>query len=144
MSQGYNPFGYVPPQPVEVPAASDPRAVRMLELRAEISEAVAHHNLPHAAFLFLELRKMDASQVLSRQRTRCGQPARQPAIFIEAAEAYEQFLSHYPNFEQIEQVELMVGVIYARYLNKFERARQLLLRGWPACTPSVRYSARRS
>jgi hypothetical protein len=37
-------------------------------------------------------------------------------------------LTHYPNFEQIEQVELMLGVIYARYLNRYERARQLLLR----------------
>jgi membrane associated rhomboid family serine protease len=129
VSQGYNPFGYVPPQPVEPPAAPDPRTVRMLELRAEISEAVAHHNLPHAAFLFLELRKMDASQVLSRQAQLdvANQLASQQ-FFNEAADAYEQFLSHYPNFEQIEQVELMVGVIYARYLNKFERARQLLLR----------------
>ena len=101
----------------------------MLEIRAEISEAIAHHNLPHAAYLFLELKKLDPSQVLSRQAQLdvANQLASQQ-FFQQAAEAYEQFLTHYPNFEQIEQVELMLGVIYARYLNRYERARQLLLR----------------
>jgi len=130
ISQGYDPFAYIPPQPVDVrPPELDPRTVRMLEIRAEISEAIAHHNLPHAAYLFLELKKLDPSQVLSRQAQLdvANQLASQQ-FFQQAAEAYEQFLTHYPNFEQIEQVELMLGVIYARYLNRYERARQLLLR----------------
>jgi membrane associated rhomboid family serine protease len=130
VSQGYNPFGYVPPQPVDVrPQELDPRTMRILEIRAEISEAIAHHNLPHAAYLFLELKKLDQTQVLSRQAQLdvANQLASQQ-FFEQAADAYEQFLTHYPNFEQIEQVELMLGVIYARYLNHYERARQLLLR----------------
>jgi membrane associated rhomboid family serine protease len=130
VSQGYNPFSYVPPQPVDVrPQELDPRTARMLEMRAEISEAIAHHNLPHAAYLFLELKKLDPTQVLSRQAQLdvANQLASQQ-FFEQAAEAYEQFLTHYPNFEQIEQVELMLGVIYARYLHRYERARQLLLR----------------
>jgi membrane associated rhomboid family serine protease len=130
VSQGYNPFAYIPPQPVDVrPQELDSRTVRMLEIRAEISEAIAHHNLPHAAYLFLELKKLDPTQVLSRQAQLdvANQLASQQ-FFDQAAEAYEQFLTHYPNFEQIEQVELMLGVIYARYVNRYERARQLLLR----------------
>ncbi|MGD0541726.1 MAG: rhomboid family intramembrane serine protease [Tepidisphaeraceae bacterium] len=130
VSRGYNPFGYVPPQPVDVRSQQlDPRTMRILEMRAEISEAIAHHNLPHAAFLFLELKKLDPTQVLSRQAQLdvANQLASQQ-LFLQAAEAYEQFLTHYPNFEQIEQVELMLGVIYARYIQQYERARQLLLR----------------
>ncbi|MGD0389886.1 MAG: rhomboid family intramembrane serine protease [Tepidisphaeraceae bacterium] len=130
VSQGYNPFGYVPPQPVDVrPQELDPRTLRMLEMRAEISEAIAHHNLPHAAYLFLELKKLDPTQILSRQAQLdvANQLASQQ-FFEQAADAYEQFLTHYPNFEQIEQVELMLGVIYARYLRRYDRARQLLLR----------------
>jgi membrane associated rhomboid family serine protease len=130
VSRGYNPFAYVPPQPVDVrPSEPDPRTIRMLELRAEISEAIAHHNLPHAAFLFLELKKLDPTQVLSRQAQLdiANQLASQQS-YPQAAEAYEQFLTHYPNYEQIEQVELMLGMIYARYLQQYERARQLLLR----------------
>jgi tetratricopeptide (TPR) repeat protein len=129
VSKGYNPFGYAP-DPAEVREQPvDSRSSRLLDLRAEISEAIAHHNLPHAAYLFLELKKLDPNQVLSRQAQLdvANQLASQQ-FYPQAAEAYEQFLSHYPNFDQIEQVELMLGVIYARYLNHYERARQLLLR----------------
>ena len=129
VKEGYNPFGYSPPPAEARPPEIDPRTSRLLELRAEISEAIAHHNLPHAAYLFLELKKMDPNQVLSRQAQLdvANQLASQQ-FHAQAAEAYEQFLSHYPNFDQIEQVELMLGVIYARYLQHYERARQLLLR----------------
>ena len=47
-------------------------------------------------------------------------------FYEQAADAYEQFLQHYPNFQQIEQVQLMLGLIYARYLSQHERAYQLL------------------
>jgi membrane associated rhomboid family serine protease len=130
VSEGYDPFAYTPPKPANVrPQEPDPRSARMLELRAEISEAIAHHNLPHAAYLSLELKKLDTNQVLSRQAQLdvANQLASQQS-YPQAADAYEQFLSHYPNFEQIEQVELMLGVVYARYLQRYERARQLLLR----------------
>jgi outer membrane protein assembly factor BamD (BamD/ComL family) len=40
----------------------------------------------------------------------------------EAARAYEQFLYHYSTYEYAEQVELMLGIIYARYLNQPESA----------------------
>jgi hypothetical protein len=130
VSAGYNPFGYVPPQPTNMRQSEpDPRTARLLEMRAEISEAIAHRNLPQAAHLFLELKKLDPTQLLSRQAQLdvANQLASQQ-FFAQAAEAYDQFLSHYPNFEQIEQVELMLGVVYARYLQQYDRARQLLLR----------------
>jgi hypothetical protein len=130
VSEGYNPFAYTPPKQVDVRKPEvDPKNQKILEMRAEISESIAHHNLPHAAFLFLELKKLDKSQVLSRQAQLdvANQLASQQS-YAEAAEAYEQFLTHYPNFEQIEQVELMLGVVYGRYLEKYDRARQLLLR----------------
>ena len=49
-------------------------------------------------------------------------------LYPQAAEAYELFLRHYPKFEQIEQVELMLGLIYARYLEQYDRAKEYLLR----------------
>ena len=106
----------------------DPAQLKILEMRAEISEAIAHHNLQHAAILFLELKKLDPRQVLSRQSHLdvANQLASQQ-FYPQAADAYEQFLVHYPNFDQIEQVRLMLGVIYARYLHDYTRARQLLL-----------------
>jgi len=49
-------------------------------------------------------------------------------LYQQAATAYEQFQKVYGNYEQIEQVQLMLGVIYARYLHRYELARQYLLR----------------
>jgi len=131
VSSGYNPFGYVQPPPVDVRLADKPpdaRTQRLLELRAEISEAIAHRNLPHAAILFLNLKKLDPAQVLSRQSQLdvANQLASQQ-FYAEAADAYEQFLSHYPNYEQIEQVQLMLGIVYSRYLQNYQRSRQLLV-----------------
>jgi hypothetical protein len=129
VSKGYDPFGYLPkvrPEPAAEPA--DPALQRLQDLRAEISEALAHHNHPHAALLFLELRRLDPQQVLSRQaQLEVANQLASQQRYDEAADAYEQFLRHYANFEQIEQVELMLGLIYARYLRRYDRAKQLLI-----------------
>ena len=130
VSSGYDPFAYAPPpQRGGGQQLPDPQAMRIQDLRAEISESIAHRNHPHAALQYLALKRIDPKQVLSRQAQYevATQLASQQA-YAEAAEAYEQFLLHYPNFDQIEQVELMLGVIYARYLNQFDRAKELLLR----------------
>jgi tetratricopeptide (TPR) repeat protein len=47
-------------------------------------------------------------------------------LYAEAADAYEQFLHYYPQFEQIEEVHLMLGLIYARYLGRYARAKECL------------------
>jgi membrane associated rhomboid family serine protease len=130
---GYDPFAYAGPAPAKpvdlLPPPPDPKLQQIQDLRAEISEAIAHHNHPHAALLFLELKRIDSRQVLSRQAQLdvANQLASQQ-LYREAADAYEQFLSHYSSFEQIEQVELMLGLIYARYLDRYERAREFLIR----------------
>jgi membrane associated rhomboid family serine protease len=105
----------------------DATVERIKELRAQVYEAIAHHNLPHAAIVFMELKSIDPNQVLSRQAQLdvANQLASQQ-FYAEAAEAYEQFLTHYPKFAQIEHVELMLGLICARYLGRRARAKELL------------------
>ncbi len=134
--QGYNPFAYAArPMQVRVETRGgavaapkpDPNVQRIRDLRAEINESIAHHNLPHAAILFLELRNLDPAQVLARQAQLdiANQLASQQ-FYAQAADAYEQFLRHYPNFEQLEHVQLMLGIICGRYLQQYDRARELL------------------
>lgn len=135
--QGFNPFGYVA-RPAQARTVNrpqshaetevDPNLQRIRDLRAEINEAIAHHNLPHAAILFLDLRALDPRQVLARQSQLdiANQLASQQ-FFAQAADAYEQFLRHYPNFEQLEQVQLMLGLICSRYLAQYGRAKELLV-----------------
>jgi membrane associated rhomboid family serine protease len=135
VAAGFDPFGS-PPKPARRAEDRDRRRQRevdearvekITELRAQVYESIAHHNLPHAAILFMELKTIDPNQVLSRQAQLdvANQLASQQ-FYPQAADAYEQFLRHYPNFAQIEHVELMAGLIYARYLNRKARAKELL------------------
>lgn len=122
---GYNPFAYDPARPPT--AAADPNQERIAILRGQIAEHIAHRDLPAAARAFLSLKSLDPAQVLSRQNqldvaNQLASDQNYPA----AADAYEQFLKHYPTFDQIEHVELMLGLIYARYLHRPDRARAVL------------------
>jgi membrane associated rhomboid family serine protease len=107
----------------------DPRMGRIMDVRAAIADALNAHDLPRAADLYIELKTLDPQQVLARQAQLdvANQLAGQQK-YPQAAEAYESFLRHYPKFEQIEQVELMLGLIYARYLAQYRRAKECLLR----------------
>ena len=73
-------------------------------------------------------RNRDPNQVMSRQTqldlaNELVIHANHPA----AAAAYEAYLRQYSRGgERIEQIQLMLGIIYARYLQKPDRARELL------------------
>jgi len=152
VSQGYNPFeygtagaaagatsgtgggitGFFRSRSAGAPAAPDPAHLRTVELRGEISDAVSRHDMDAAARKFLELRSIDARQVLSRQaQLDVANHLAGQQKYAEAAEAYEQFLVHYPKYDQTEQVLLMLGIIYARYLGQYAKAKQHLQAALP-------------
>lgn len=86
-------------------------------LRQEIFTRISQGNLAVAAELYLELTKNDPAQLLPRQAlldiaNQLMSQGRWPC----AADAYEKFLHYYSGTEHYEQVQLMLGVIYARYL----------------------------
>jgi membrane associated rhomboid family serine protease len=133
---GYNPFEPAPAvRPARYgmatppPLPADSRTARLLEARAAISEALALHDLDRAVRLYVDLKTLDPQQVLPKQAqldiaNHLAGLQRHP----QAAEAYESFLRQYGKSEQAAQVELMVGLIYARYLNQPDRARDYLSR----------------
>ena len=148
VNQGYNPFDYGTAGAAATagagggffrlggrgsgPPAPDPVAIRASELRSAISEAVGRHDMDSAAQKFLELRSVDPRQVLARQaQLDVANHLAGQQRFTEAAEAYEQFLVHYPKYDQIEQVQLMLGLIYARYLAQYAKAKQHLQAALP-------------
>ena len=131
VSGGYNPFDYSASRgrlgAGGAPPPLDPAAARAADLRAQISEALARHDSDTAAQRFLELRAADPKQVLSRQaQLDVANHLAGQQRYKEAAEAYEQFLQHYPKYDQVEQVQLMLGIIYARYLGQYAKAKQQL------------------
>ena len=46
--------------------------------------------------------------------------------WAESAEAYEKFLTHYGSYEYAEQVYLMLGILYSRYLDQRSKAVEYL------------------
>ena len=131
ISKGYNPFDYsardrrsqAPPPP------PDPRQEQIMTIRAAILEAISRHDLPTAAHLYLQLKQLDPQQAMPKQAQL--DIANQLGVeqqYAQAAEGYETLLRVYPKFEQIEQIELMLGLVYARYLNRYDLAKQYLQR----------------
>ena len=92
---------------------------KILHLRSEITERIDQHNIPATAELYLQLMEIDSTQIpphkylLDIANALAGS-----AHHTEAARAYEQLLSHYAKYEYNEQIELMLGIIYSRYLNQ--------------------------
>jgi len=124
VSSGYDPFAGRMRRPIKVKevkktAAQLQKDKEIKQCRDDISTRIAQRNLPAAAQIYLQLIKIDSQQVLPRQHLLdiANQLAsdNKPA---ESAVAYEKFLTHYGNYEYIEQVELMLGILYSRYLNQ--------------------------
>lgn len=124
VSSGYDPFsGRTENKRIKVKKAKSPaeqqKDEKSKELRGDINKRIAERNLPAATGLYLELMSHDSEQILPKQHLLdiANQLAgdNKPA---ESAQAYEQFLSRYSNYEYAEQVQLMLGILYCRYLNQ--------------------------
>ena len=121
---GYDPFtGWTPTRKIKVrevkktDTAADQEVIG--QLRGQIAARIAQRNLSAAARIYLELMQLDSSQILPRQYLLdiANQLAGENR-HAEAAGAYEQFLAHYNTYEYADQVQLMLGIIYSRYLDK--------------------------
>ncbi len=67
---------------------------------------------------------MDSDQVLpQQQQLDIANKLMHTGRHTEAARAYEVFLNHYQRYAFIEQVELMLGLLYSRYLDRKDLAR---------------------
>jgi membrane associated rhomboid family serine protease len=125
VSSGYDPFTgrtenkRIKVKEVKKSPAEKQKDEKSKELRNEINKRIVERNLPAATGLYLELMSHDSRQILAKQHLLdiANQLAgdNKPA---ESAQAYEQFLTHYSNYEYAEQVQLMLGILYCRYLNQ--------------------------
>lgn len=133
ISGGYDPFTGLPrakqievkevkKQAPKTPAQKE-KEQKIEQLRKEIGGRFMERNFPAAAELYLELMRVDRKQVLPCQQLLdiANQLASDDRT-AEAAQAYEQFLNHYRHYEYAEQVELMLGILYSRYLDRRQPA----------------------
>ncbi len=129
VSGGYDPFAgrtmtkQIKVKEVKKTAAEQQLEEKLKQLRHKISSRIGERNLPAAAELYLELTELDSKQVLPRQYLLdVANQLASESKHAQAAEAYEKFLARYGNYEYVEQVELMLGLLYSRYLEQPEAA----------------------
>jgi len=100
---------------------------KITQLRNEIATRINQRNFTTAAQSYIELMTLDNQQILPRQHLLdiANQLASENK-HAESAGAYEQFLAHYSSYEYVEQVQLMLGLLYSRYLDKPDLALKYL------------------
>jgi len=120
ISTGYDPFTGAGAKRINVREVSkEQENPEIKRLREDITNYIYQRNLPAASELYLELTGLDSSQVVPRQHLLdIANQLASEGRHDQAAFAYEKFLAQYGNYEYIEQVELMLGLIYSRYLDK--------------------------
>jgi len=132
-NQGYDPYTPAPYSRKKVDvrivdsSPLDPHAERIMNLRGEISQAITAADLAAAAEKYLDLISLDPQQVLpEQQQLDIANKLMSMNRYLEAAHAYEAFIARYTKYPFLEQVQLMLGLIYSRYLQKNESARKHL------------------
>jgi membrane associated rhomboid family serine protease len=132
VAYGYDPFNnstvrHVESVEVEKTDKQRQEDQKILNLRTEISSRILERNLSAAARIYLELMAQDNQQVLPRQQLLdIANQLTGEKRNAEAAQAYENFLTHYGSYEYASQVQLMLGLLYSRYLNMPDLAIQHL------------------
>ncbi len=120
------------PGPVEPPKPPTPAEQAIMDKRAAIAAAMNAHDVAAAANRYLELLELDDQQVLGQQHhLDIANQLMSAGHHHKAAHAYELFLDTYRAYPNREQVQLILGVIYARYLGRTARARDLLTEAIP-------------
>jgi len=129
---GYDPFEGQTAKPMKVKVlkqtpAQQQQQEKIRQLCSDIGSRIAERNISAAADIYLELMKIDSQQVLPRQHLLdIANQLASDNRHAESANAYEQFLTHYKNYVYAEQVQLMLGILYSRYLNNPKLARKHL------------------
>ncbi len=107
------------PQRQEAEHAMD----RATEQRLRISEALSSGRTAEAADLYARLAADDPSQCLAeRQQLQIAREFYGSRRFPQAAAAFDRFLACYPNSPEAPSVRLLIGIIYARDLRRYEEA----------------------
>lgn len=123
VSGGYEPFTAttrktVPSRVSAAKSGAGEKENQILNLRSRISEAMSSRNPGLAAVLYLNLLDLEKTQTLPRQlQLDVANQLMSESKWEQSAEAYEKFLSLYAGYEFAEQVHLMLGLLYSRYLS---------------------------
>ncbi|MBN1942614.1 MAG: rhomboid family intramembrane serine protease [Phycisphaerae bacterium] len=100
-----------------------------LQLRRDIAAACAAHDVPRAADLYLQLEQVAEAPVLpQQQQLDAANQLMAERRYAAAARAYERFIEHFPRYEFLGDIHLMLGLLYGRYLHQYPQAETCLTR----------------
>jgi membrane associated rhomboid family serine protease len=106
---------------------TSPEQQRIMDLRAVVIESLRHERADEALRQYRELAELDQDRALPRQsQLDLANYAMSAQDYRTAADAYERFLANYSVDEYRPQVQLILGLIYGRYLDEPARARERL------------------
>ncbi len=110
---------------VETPLS--PEEAEIVRMRGEIADFLDRHDYAAAAKAYQALTVRDPSQCLSRaQMLEIANQLMTMGRYPQAASAYEKYLAAYPGDSETEEVKLVLGIIYAKYLEQPESAQKHL------------------
>ncbi len=105
---------------------------RIMQARSAISAAIADHDLPKAARLYVDLIDKEPEQVMTLQhQLDIANQLMSDGRYDASARAYTLFLGAYKSYADRQQVQLILGLIFARYLDQRQRAKELLKEAVP-------------
>ncbi len=129
---GYDPFGHSEPKKKTVfskvkNSGNSAQEQQITDMRGKIGVCLQQGNYNEASRLYVELMQIDSKQVLAEQnQLDVANKLMQDQYHVDAAQAYELFLESYPRYPFIEQIQLMLGLLYSRYLESPKQARENL------------------
>ncbi len=134
--RGQSPWAHLSPDGVIIDAkdgeALSEEEQRLAGLRRKVSTALAAHDASRATAAYRELLAVDSRQVLTEtQQLDVANLLMSQGEYPTAAHAYELFLEKFTRYSQREQIQLILGLIYARYLDEHQRAATLLEAAMP-------------
>ena len=129
-SSGNQPWDHSRPGPQPKRQQEEPNNAapqQLTQLRNDICRALEQHNLGYAVKLYDQLLEIDDGQVMAeQQQLDISNQLMSEGRYDHAAQAYELFLNTFKGYTQREQVELILGMIYVKYLDQRQRGRELL------------------
>ncbi|MCC7191443.1 MAG: rhomboid family intramembrane serine protease [Phycisphaeraceae bacterium] len=128
--QGYQPWENNKPgdpAPADDLKPTSESEQKLMDLRASIAADLSANRSDHAMESYEKLLELDPGQVMGRQQQLdLANHLMSAGRHEHAARAYELFLNTYRVDGQRDQVELILGLLYARYLDRRQRAKELL------------------
>jgi membrane associated rhomboid family serine protease len=117
----------------QAPEPTSAEQQALMDRRSAISQALAGSRIDEAARLYGELLDDHPEQVMAQQQQLdLANQLMADGRHELAARAYENLLRSYPHYPQRHHVKLVLGLLYARYLNQQQRARELLEQAEPS------------